>query len=50
MSLKSMLEQIERHLDRGKSHSRKAMKKYRNKWIRKQKDIHSVKLRKGWEY
>ena len=52
MSLKRTLEAIERHLDGGKSHSRKWMKKMRNKWLRRTKidEIPNTKLRKGWEY
>ncbi len=47
-----MLEQIEHHFDGGKSKSRKLMKKFRNKWLRKTKieDDVPVKYRRGWEY
>lgn len=52
MGLKAALEQIERHLDGKKSHSRKWMKRMRNKWLRRTKteEIPNTKLRKGWEY
>lgn len=51
MSLKNCLEQIE-HLERflgRKSHSRKWMKRMRNKWLRKQKEP-NTRYRRGWEY
>lgn len=52
MSLKGRLEQIEHHLDRGKSKSRKDLKRIRNKFLRQTKieDHPQAKLRKGWEY
>lgn len=54
MSLQKGLEQIE-HLERtfkGKSHSRKWMKKFRNRWLRRinKKQIPNTKIRKGYEY
>lgn len=54
MSLKSCLEKIE-HFERrwgGKSHSRKWLKKVRNRWMRrfKKTDIPQTKRYVGWEY
>ena len=54
MSLKGRIEQIE-HLDRRlgrKSHSRKWLKRARNRWLRRYplEDIPPTRLRKGWEY
>jgi len=54
MSLKGRIEQIE-HLDRWlgkKSHSRKWLKKVRNKWLRRytRYEVPPTRLRKGWEY
>ena len=45
------LEQIERHLDRGKSRSRKEYKKQRNRKIRKSDPLKVPNIKyRGWEY
>lgn len=56
MSLKKYLEQLEGqagHRDklfRSKMQHRRAMKRGRNKWIRRSKLPNAPKIRRGWEY
>lgn len=54
MSLKNMLEKIERHFDikdkRSSMKRRKYYKKARNKWIRRSIIPNACKFYWGWEY
>jgi hypothetical protein len=54
MSLRKQLEQIEGHFEhkdrRTTMKYRRALKRGRNKWIRRSKLPNADKIRKGWEF